>query len=199
MVQAQAQLAAAEDARHTAQAQIAEAQGRVEQSAPVDALVDAARAQASLARANQAAAEASLAMASLQLSYTKVTAPVDGRLSRLAVRVGQQVQVGQPIVTVVPTATYVVANFKETQIGEMHPGQRAEITVDALPGRKFEGHVESVSPGTGARFSMLPPDNASGNFVKVVQRVPVKIQWSQQAGDQPLPAGLSVDVTVYTK
>jgi membrane fusion protein (multidrug efflux system) len=199
VVQAQAQLSAAEDARHTAQAQIAEAQGRVEQSAPVEALVEAAHAQASLAHANEAAAEAALAMASLELSYTKVTVPVDGRLARLAVRVGQQVQVGQAIVTVIPTATYVVANFKETQVGEMHPGQRAEITIDALPGHKFEGRVDSISPGTGARFSMLPPDNASGNFVKVVQRVPVKIQWAQQGGDQPLPAGLSVDVTVFTR
>jgi membrane fusion protein (multidrug efflux system) len=199
VVQAQAQLSASEDARHTAQAQIAEAQGRVEQSAPVDAQVAAARANADLARANQAAAEASLALASLELSYTRIVAPADGRLSRLAVHVGQQVQVGQPIVTVMPTATYVVANFKETQVGEMHAGQRAEITIDALPGRRFEGKVDSVAPGTGARFSMLPPDNASGNFVKVVQRVPVKIQWAQQATGDPLPAGLSVDVTVFTK
>jgi membrane fusion protein (multidrug efflux system) len=102
-------------------------------------------------------------------------------------------------VSVVPSSTYLVANFKETQVGAMHPGQRAEITVDAYPGRTFDGKVESTSPGTGARFSMLPPDNASGNFVKVVQRVPVKIAWVDVPQDVKLSAGLSADVTVFTR
>jgi membrane fusion protein (multidrug efflux system) len=103
------------------------------------------------------------------------------------------------VVSVVPEATYVVANFKETQVGAMHAGQRAEITVDAYPGRTFEGRVQSTSPGTGARFSLLPPDNASGNFVKVVQRVPVKITWADVPGDVKLAAGMSADVTVVTR
>ena len=95
-----------------------------------------------------------------------------------------------------PTQTYVVANFKETQIGDMRPGERAEIEIDAFPGHTFEGKVESLSGGTGARFSLLPADNASGNFVKVVQRVPVRIAWIKPP-DVPLRAGLSADVTVH--
>jgi membrane fusion protein (multidrug efflux system) len=93
----------------------------------------------------------------------------------------------------------VLANFKETQVGAMRPGQRAEISVDAFPGRTFEGRVESTSPGTGARFSLLPADNASGNFVKVVQRVPVKISWVDVPPEIELASGLSADVTVHTR
>ncbi len=199
VARATAQLAASEDMRRTAQTQIAEAKGRVEQSAPVDALLAAAQANADLAHARADAAEASLAQARLQLSYTRIEAPVDGLLSRLSVHEGQLVQAGQQIVGIVPNTTYVVANFKETQVGNMRAGQRAEISVDALPGRSFEGKVESTSPGTGARFSLLPADNASGNFVKVVQRLPVKIAWVNVPPDVKLAAGLSVDVTVLTQ
>ena len=109
---------------------------------------------------------------------------------------GQLVGVGQPVVELVPTATYVLANFKETQIGHMRPGQHAEIEIDAFPGRKFEGKVESLAGGTGAAFSLLPADNATGNFVKVVQRVPVRIAWVNPPADVDLRAGLSADVTV---
>jgi membrane fusion protein (multidrug efflux system) len=199
VAQASAQLAAAGDMRRTAQTQIAEAQGRVEQSAPVEAQLAVARANADLAHARADAAEASLALAKLQLSYTRIEAPADGNLSRLAVHPGQLAAPGQQIVTVVPSTTYLLANFKETQVGEMHPGQRAEISIDAFPGRTFEGTVESTSPGTGARFSLLPADNASGNFVKVVQRVPVKISWASVPADVKLAAGLSADVTVHTR
>ena len=199
VAQAQAQLAAAEDTRRTAQTRIAEAQGRVEQSAPVDAQFAVARANADLAHARAMAADAALALARLELSYTRIEAPSGGMLSRLAVREGQLLQAGQQVVVVVPSATYVVANFKETQVGAMRPGQRAEVAVDAFPGRTFVGKVESTSPGTGARFSLLPPDNASGNFVKVVQRVPVKITWVDPPADVTLAAGLSVDVTVLTR
>jgi membrane fusion protein (multidrug efflux system) len=199
VAQASAQVASAEDAKRTALSQIDEAQGRVQQSGSVDAQVAAARANSELARANAAAAEVALKLAKVQLSYARIDAPADGRLSRLAVHEGQQIQVGQQVVALVPAATYVVANFKETQVGAMHPGQRAEITIDAFPGLRFEGRVESTSPGTGARFSLLPPDNASGNFVKVVQRVPVKISWAQLPADVALAAGLSADVTVFTR
>jgi membrane fusion protein (multidrug efflux system) len=199
VAQATAQLAASEEMRRTAQTQIAEARGRVEQSAPIDAQLAVAQANADLARAQADAAEASLAQAKLQLSYTRVEAPADGLLSRLAVHEGQLVQAGQQVVGVVPDTTYVIANFKETQVGNMRAGQRAEISVDALPGRSFEGKVESTSPGTGARFSLLPADNASGNFVKVVQRLPVKIAWVNVPADVKLAAGLSVDVTVLTQ
>jgi len=199
VAQAQAQLAASEDARRTAQTQIAEARGRVEQSAPVDAQLAVAKANADLAHARTDAAQAQLAEAKLQLSYTHILAPADGLLSRLAVREGQLVQAGQQVVGLVPDTTYVVANFKETQVGRMRAGQRAEISVDALPGRTFEGKIDSTSPGTGARFSLLPADNASGNFVKVVQRLPVKIVWVNVPADVKLAAGLSLDVTVFTE
>jgi membrane fusion protein, multidrug efflux system len=199
VAQAQAQLASAEDMRRTAQTQIAEAEGRVVQSAPVDAQLGVAQANADLAHARVDAAAAALALAGLQLSYTHIVAPADGVLSRLSVREGQLVQAGQQVVGLVPNTTYVVANFKETQVGRMRSGQRAEISVDALPGQTFEGKVESTSPGTGARFSLLPADNASGNFVKVVQRLPVKIAWVNVPPDVKFAAGLSLDVTVYTQ
>jgi membrane fusion protein (multidrug efflux system) len=199
VAQAQAQLAASMDMKRTAQTQIAEAQGRVEQSAPVDALRASARANAELAHARAEAAEAALALARSQLSYARIEAPADGVLSRLSVRKGQLIQPGQQVVVIVPETTYVLANFKETQVGQMRAGQRAEISVDAYPGRAFEGRVQSTSPGTGARFSLLPPDNASGNFVKVVQRVPVKIAWVNVPPDATLAAGMSADVTVNTR
>jgi membrane fusion protein (multidrug efflux system) len=197
--EAQAQLALAEQTKRAAQSHIAESQARVQQNAPVDAQLASVRAQADLARARADAAAAALDLAKLQLSYTHIVAPADGVLSRLAVREGQLTQIGQQVVVLVPSATYVVANFKETQVGSMHTGQRAEISVDAFPGRTFEGRVVSTSPGTGARFSMLPPDNASGNFVKVVQRVPVKIAWANVPAGVTLAAGLSADVTVFTR
>jgi membrane fusion protein (multidrug efflux system) len=199
VAQAQAQLTAATDMKRTAQTQIAEAQGRVEQSAPVDALLAVARANAQLAHARADAAEAALTLARSQLSYARIEAPTDGVLSRLSVRGGQLIQQGQQVVVVVPDRTYVIANFKETQVGQMRSGQSAEISVDAYPARTFEGKVESTSPGTGARFSLLPPDNASGNFVKVVQRVPVKIAWVNVPPDVKLAAGMSADVTVHTQ
>jgi membrane fusion protein (multidrug efflux system) len=197
LAQTKAQLAAAEEAKRGAQARVSEAMGRVTQSAPIDAQIAAARANADLARARVEGARAALELAKLQLSYTKITAPSDGLASKLSVHAGQLVGVGQPVVELVPTTTYVVANFKETQIGRMRPGQRAKIEIDAFPHRTFEGKVESLSGGTGSSFSLLPADNASGNFVKVVQRVPVRIAWINLPPDLVLRAGLSVDATVY--
>jgi membrane fusion protein (multidrug efflux system) len=196
VAQARAQLALAEQSRNTALAQVGEAQGKLSQSAPVDAQIATARAQADLAHARVASAKAQLDLAALQLSYTKIKAPSDGIASKLTVHPGQLVSVGQPVVELVPTMTYVVANFKETQVGKMKIGQKAEIEIDAFPGRKLEGEVASLSGGTGSSFSLLPADNATGNFVKVVQRVPVRIAWKSVPGDVPLRAGLSADVTV---
>jgi membrane fusion protein (multidrug efflux system) len=161
------------------------------------ATFSSAQANARLARARVDAAEAALDQAKLQLSYTKIFAPAAGEVSRLAVHEGQLVQVGQPMMTLVPEQVYVVANFKETQIGDMKAGERAVVQVDAFPGRKLEAKVESLSGGTGARFSLLPPDNASGNFVKVVQRVPVRLALVNPPADLDLRAGLSASVTVY--
>ena len=199
VAQAQAQLASAQEAKAGAQSRVAEAQGRVEQSAPVDAQLAVAKAQAALAHARADSASAAVDLAKQQLTYTVVTAPFDGHISKLGVHLGQLVSPGQVVTNVLPNATYVVANFKETQVGDMRPGQAAHVAIDALPGRTFHAKVESISFGTGAQFSLLPPDNASGNFVKVVQRVPVKLVFTDAPADLPLQAGLSVDVTVLTK
>ncbi len=160
----------------------------------------AAVAQEKLSHARVKAAEAALGLARLQLSYTKIWAPEDGVISKLAVREGQLVAAGQPVAELVPVESYVVANFKETQVGTMRAGQPAEVQIDAFPGRTFEGKVESLSGGTGARFALIPPDNASGNFVKVVERVPVRVAWSKPLpADVRLRAGLSAYVTVNTR
>jgi membrane fusion protein (multidrug efflux system) len=196
LAQAQAQVSFAEEAKRTAQSRVGEARGRVSQSAPIAPQIAAARAGADLAKARVQSAEAALALAKLQLDYTRVLAPADGVASKLMVHDGQLVGVGQPLVELVPTATYVLANFKETQIGRMRPGQHAEIRLDAFPGRKLDGRIESLAGGTGASFSLLPADNATGNFVKVVQRVPVRIAWTNPPADIALRAGLSAEVTV---
>ena len=197
VAQAEAQLSTAMAMRAAATSQIGQAQGRLEQSAPVDILLAQARARADLANARVRSSAAALTLAQLQLSYTTVRAPRDGVISRLGVREGQLLQPGQAIAMLVPLATYVVANFKETQVGRMRAGDRAEIRIDAFPGQVFRGAVQSLSGGTGARFSMLPPDNASGNFVKVVQRVPVRVRWTDPPTDALLRAGLSADVIVF--
>lgn len=198
LAQANARLTASENARQAAQANVQAAQGRVQQSAPVQEQITAAQAQARIAHARVTTAEASLHAAQLNLSYTKIVAPRDGIASKLVVHAGSYVTLGMPIVQLVPRTTYVLANFKETQLRDMRPGQRATVRIDALGRRDFEGKVESLSGGTGASFSLLPPDNASGNFVKVVQRVPVRISWSGPPADQ-VPVGSSAEVTVYTK
>ena len=120
-------------------------------------------------------------------------------MSKRTVELGQIVQTGQPLLALVPLhEVWVVANFKETQLARVHPGQRAEITVDGLPGKKFVGTVNSISAGTGARFSLLPPENATGNWVKVVQRIPVKILLDEReiGNPQPLRAGMSVSASI---
>jgi len=159
----------------------------------------AALASAELARTRVQAAQATLDLAKLQLSYTLIGAPAAGTVSRLGARVGQMVQAGQNVGELVPDATYVVGNFKETQTGAIRPGEEVDVTIDAYPGRTLRGKVESISAGTGARFALLPPDNASGNFVKVVERVPVRIAWARPPADLPLRAGLSAYVTVHTR
>jgi membrane fusion protein (multidrug efflux system) len=198
LAQAEAQVSAADEAKHAAVSRVAEAAGKVAQSAPIDAQLAAAQAGADLARARAESAKAALDLAKLQLSYTDITAPSDGVVSKLSAHVGQLLSTGQPIVELVPTGTYVIANFKETQVGAMRPGQRAKIEIDAYPHHDFEAKVESLAGATGASFSLLPADNATGNFVKVVQRVPVRLSWVNPPADAAFLAGLSVDATVYT-
>jgi membrane fusion protein (multidrug efflux system) len=196
---AKAQLAAAEENRRTAQGRAAEALGRLGASTPVAAQIAAAQAQAALAHARVQSAEAALDLARLQLSYTVLRAPADGTVSRWVARVGQILQPGQVLGQLVPDQNYVVANFKETQLAGMKPGQAATVEIDAYPGRKLEGRIQSIAGGTGARFALLPPDNASGNFVKVVERVPVRITLVDPPRDLPLRAGLSAYATVHTR
>ena len=159
-----------------------------------------AEAGARLAHARLAAANAARDNAALQLSYTSVMAPLSGIVSRKQVEVGQLVQPGQPLLTVVgDTGVWVTANYKETQLAEVRVGSAAAIDVDAYPGCKAEGKVESIGAATGAKFALLPPDNATGNFTKVVQRVPVRIAVTHGCGaDQPLRPGMSVEAHVVT-
>jgi membrane fusion protein (multidrug efflux system) len=198
VTQARAQVRAAEDGRRAAQQRVLEAQGRLGTSRPVQAQIEAAQANAKLAHAKADAAAAQLDSAKLLLDYTLVSAPADGVVSNLGVHAGQYVQPGQALVQLVPNETYVIANFKETQLDRMRVGQRAVVSVDAYGGRKLEARIESFSGGTGARFSLLPPDNATGNFVKVVQRIPVRLAWVRLPSElPPLRAGLSVTAKVY--
>ena len=161
---------------------------------------EAAGAGVQSARAKSASALAARDQAALQLSYTKITAPSDGVVSKKDVEVGQLVQAGQPLFSIVPLSdVWVTANLKETQLAHVNRGDRVAVSVDTYPGRKFYGRVESLSPATGATFSLLPPDNATGNFTKVVQRVPVRIRL-EGAGDplHPLRPGMSVKVDITT-
>jgi len=164
------------------------------------AKLDAARAQFGQADAQIAAARAQADAARTDLATTRLVAPIAGTVASSSVRIGQFVQPGQRLMSLVPVqAIYVEANFKETQIGLMRPGQPATIEVDALPGVEFHGRVDSVTPGTGATFSLIPPQNATGNFTKIVQRVPVRIRID--AGPEArrvLVPGLSLKVDVDT-
>ena len=194
---ATANLAVANESRSVAASRVQEAGGALDANAPLDAKIAAAKGNAEIARARVTSAQAALDLARMMLSYTTIVAPNDGMVSRVSLREGQLVSNGQSVASLVPTATYIVANYKETQIGAMKPGQKVDIEVDALPGKKLQGEVESLAAATGSRFSLLPPDNAAGNFVKVVQRVPVRIKWTN-AGDVPLRAGMSATTTVHT-
>jgi membrane fusion protein (multidrug efflux system) len=162
----------------------------------------AARTQVAASRSEIASAEAAVDFAKLQLSYTVITAPVSGVASKRNIQVGQLVQPGQNMFALVnDSSIYVTANFKETQLAEMKVGQPAEIDVDAYPDHHFTGEVESFSGATGAKFSLLPPDNATGNFVKVVQRLPVRIKFDSltEEWQRKLSPGLSVSVQVRVK
>jgi len=192
---ASAQLEMTHAQQGMAQARVAEAEGHVTQSAPVGQVVAAAQASAKLAAARLTAAEVALSKAKLQRSYAVITAPAAGMISKLGAHVGQQLMAGQTVLMLVPLETFVVANFKENQVGQMKAGDPVDVEIDAYPGETFHGVVDTVSPATGARFSMIPPDNATGNFVKVVQRVPVKITWTTPPRAAMRP-GLSAEVTV---
>jgi membrane fusion protein (multidrug efflux system) len=198
---AQAAVASAEHRAQQARGAAAQAHANLAsaQTAPQQLQVTQARASAAEARVQQA--QAALKQAELNLQYTTVKAPSNGVISRKTIEVGQVVQAGQPLLALVALEdVWVTANFKETQLKWMRPGQRATVDVDGLGGREFNAHVDSIAAATGAKFSLLPPENATGNYVKVVQRVPVKIVF--EPGQDPnhlLRPGMSVTPTVYVR
>ena len=196
--QARAHLASTEANLASSGGGLTTAQGRLAaaETAPDQVKASEVAVQAAQARLDQA--QAAYDLAALNRSYAEVRAPVDGVVSRRTVEQGQLVGPDRPMLALVPLQdVWVVANFKEDQIGEMKPGQKATVRVDTYGRHDFQGHVESLAGASGARFALLPPDNASGNFVKVVQRVPVLVRLDRSP-DVPLRPGMSAVVTVRT-
>lgn len=183
-----------------AQAHIGEASGKLASANTAPRQVAATQSQLKALQGEVESARAALRQAELNLEYTKVYAPDDGRVTRKSAEKGAYVQLGQAFMAIVPKEVWIVANFKETQLAHMKPGQPVRIRVDAYPDAEFQGRVDSIQSGTGARFSLLPPENATGNFVKVVQRVPVKIVLdSEPDGRHLLAPGMSVEPRVTVK
>ena len=197
---ARAALLQAQSQVGVANARVGEASGKLAAANSAPQQVAVSKAQAQTAGADVGQAKASLDQAELQLSYTKIYASESGRITRKAIEVGAYVEAGQALMAIVPGDVWVTANFKETQLGAIRPGQTVDIKVDAFPGKVFKGHVDSIQAGSGARFSMLPPENATGNYVKVVQRVPVKILFDEPTdGPYLLGPGMSAVPEVKTK
>lgn len=200
LVQARANLSVLESSASQAASRVSEASAKVDQTKDVSAFIALAEAKARGARAKVAELEAARDLAALDLSYTKITAPQDAVVSKKNVSVGQTIAAGSPIAQMVPTkAVWVTANFKETQVGKMKPGQPAKIEVDALRGLELHGQVESLSAATGARFALLPPDNATGNYTKIVQRMPVRVKLDALPEGVTLRPGMSVVIVVDTR
>ncbi len=202
--EAQRNESAAQEQVRVARARLATSrsqQAQSQQNGPKQVAVQRAREQAALAAVQQA--QARLDQAKLNLGYTKITAPINGIVSRKTVAVGANLSVGQSLLTIVPLEDlWVTANFKETQLKEMHVGQPVEISVDALGGKKFDGHIAQIGGATGSALSLFPPENATGNYVKVVQRIPVRINLDnlqQQDQNHELRIGMSVVPKVRVK
>jgi membrane fusion protein, multidrug efflux system len=191
--EADAAIAAAKSNVAQAQSRVVQAQGGVQAAQTAPQQIATAEAQVKTAQAGVDQAQAALDQARQQLSYTRVTAPVSGRITRKSIQPGHVVEAGRNLMAVVQPDVWIVANFKETQLTRMHAGQRVEIRIDTYPGRVFQGKIDSFQSGTGSRFSLLPSENATGNFVKVVQRVPVKIVFTDDTGAKLLLGpGMSV-------
>lgn len=197
--QAQARVAQAQQNLTNSQAKLASTKGNLQQANASSEQTEVNKRQYKAALSAIAQAQAQVKNAELQLSYTNLTAPTDGQVGNKNVQLGQRVQPGQTLMYIVEQRPWIVANFKETQLGNMHPGQPVEIKVDAFPGRAFLGTVNSLAPASGAKFALLPPDNATGNFTKIVQRIPVKIVFDPQnirGYESRITPGMSVVVTV---
>lgn len=186
---AQAQVDQAAAASRSATAQY---NATKQQALSAEAAIDAARAQANGATARIKVLEAQVQQARLNFGYARIVAPVDGHIAQRRVAIGNYVSPGQQMMAVVPLGMWVTANFKETQLADVHPGQHVSIDIDACPDMKANGHVDSIQRGAGQAFALLPAENATGNYVKVVQRVPVKIVFDHVPRQCPLGPGLSV-------
>ena len=184
----------------TAQAKVEQARAGVTEAQANQQQVNVRAADVASAQANIVQARANMETAELNLSYTTIVAPMDGVVTKKSVEVGQIIQPGQGLMTIIPlNDVWVTANFKETQLDGVHPGQKAEIKAD-LGGQKFSGHVDSIAGATGTRMSLLPPENATGNYVKVVQRIPIKIVLDPiPGGNKMLRPGMNVEATIYTQ
>jgi membrane fusion protein (multidrug efflux system) len=200
---ARARLAAAMAARDRFASEVERAQAAAKLASTGQDVTTIKDLERRAAAAKRDLARERLRQAELQLSYTRILAPARGQVSKKSVEAGMVVAAGKPLLAIVPLdpeRLWVTANFKESQIGRMRPGQRVEITVDALPGVRLTGQVDSIMAGTGAVFSLFPPENAMGNYVKVVQRVPVRIRLDPYDPAQvPLRLGLSVVPTVFVE
>jgi membrane fusion protein (multidrug efflux system) len=201
VAEAQQGVALAESHAQQAEGSLSQAEADLHAAGTAPQQVSAGRARASSAEARIQVAQSAVNQAKLNLSYTTIVAPVGGIVGKRNVEVGQVTQAGQPLVSVVSIEdVWVTANFKETQLKDMRPRQNAKISVDAFGGRDFQAHVDSIGAATGSKFSLLPPENATGNYVKVVQRIPVKLVLEPgQDPDHLLRPGMSVDATVYTR
>lgn len=196
----QQQVDQADAALLTAKADVAKAEAAVQEATPVQENINQSSAQASQVEGTLAQAKAQLEQADLNLSYTTVAAPQDGWVTKRNVDKGTYLTAGSTMLQLVSPQVWVTANFKESQLDRMRPGQKVDISVDAYPGLKLEGHVDSIQLGTGSKFSAFPAENATGNFVKIVQRVPVKIVIDSGLDPKlPLPLGISVSPTVHLK
>ncbi len=197
--QAEAKLAQAEKNKANSQAKLASTQGNLQQADATGQQTEVSREQYKVAQAAVTQAEVQLKNAQLQLSYTVLKAPASGQVGNKTVQVGQRVQAGQTLMSLVQPQPWIVANFKETQLAKIQPGQSVEIKLDSVPGRVFIGRIDSLSPASGAKFALLPPDNATGNFTKIVQRVPIKVVFDPanlRGYESKITAGMSATVTV---
>lgn len=182
-----------------AQGALQTAQGRYQESTS-PARLAASQAQANAAYANVGSLQAQLALAKAQLGDTRITSPVDGYVGEKNVEIGQTIGPGTPLMAIIPSKNiFITANFKETQIGDMRPGQPVDIKVDAYKGVTFHGHVISINPAAQNTYALVPAQNASGNFIKVTQRIPVKIGIDNPPADKPLRPGMSVETSVKVK
>jgi membrane fusion protein (multidrug efflux system) len=196
---ARAHAASVRDSATQAKSRVVEASAKAKQSENVEPVVRQAQAKAQAAQATVETDRAARDLAAIDLSYTRILAPKDGVLSKRTINEGQIVAAGQSIVQLVTPHVWVTANFKETQLGKMRVGQPAHFTVDAYSGVELQGDVESISGATGAKFSLLPPDNATGNYTKIVQRVPVRIRVRDVPAGVVLRPGMSADATIDTR